>query len=237
MDEVAITIPGDTAGTWVVSGNAGGLAVVFGMGVGSTFSGPANAWAATNYMVPTGSASVVGTNGAQFLVTGVKLEIGSVATPYNRQSLTKSMADCQRYYQTAYVSSRCYANAASMVFGNTIGYAVAMRALPTITAVSPTYENTSTISFRQLARFYFYRQLGNVGGSGSYGIYVRRDPCSGALTMTYTLTAHPNTIVRDSDQAFIPTDPDNVDYQIYLQFLEDGGVPTPYTPPPVAKEK
>ena len=32
-------------------------------------------------------------------MTGVKLEIGSVATPFNRQSLAKSMADCQRYYE------------------------------------------------------------------------------------------------------------------------------------------
>ena len=56
--------------------------------------------------------------------------------------------------------------------------------------------------------------------------------------MIYTLTAHPNTIVRDEDgiQSFIPTDPDNVDYQEYLQFLEDGGEPTPYTPPPEAKQ-
>ena len=35
--------------------------------------------------------------------------------------------------------------------------------------------------------------------------------------MTYTLTAHPNTIVRDEDGAFIPTDPDNTDYQEYLR--------------------
>ena len=36
--------------------------------------------------------------------------------------------------------------------------------------------------------------------------------------MTYTLTAQPNTIVRDedSDLAFIPADPDNIDYQAYL---------------------
>ena len=47
----------------------------------------------------TGAVSLVATNGATFSVTGVKLEIGSVTTPFNRQSLTKSMADCQRYYQ------------------------------------------------------------------------------------------------------------------------------------------
>ena len=55
--------------------------------------------------------------------------------------------------------------------------------------------------------------------------------------MTYTLTAQPSTIVRDSDGAFVPTDPDNVDYQKYLQFLEDGGVPTPYSPPPAAQKR
>ena len=49
--------------------------------------------------------------------------------------------------------------------------------------------------------------------------------------MTYTLAAHPNIIVRDEDQAFIPTDPDNVDYQDYLAWLDEGNEPTPYTPP------
>ena len=53
----------------------------------------------------------------------------------------------------------------------------------------------------------------------------------GALIMTYTLTAHPNTIVRDEDGAFIPTDPDNMDYQAYLAWLDGGNEPTPYTPP------
>ena len=53
--------------------------------------------------------------------------------------------------------------------------------------------------------------------------------------MTYTLTEHPNIIVRDEDGAFIPTDPDNVDYQDYLAWLDEGNEPTPYTPPVRAK--
>ena len=47
----------------------------------------------------------------------------------------------------------------------------------------------------------------------------------------------PNTIVRDEDGAFIPTDPDNVDYQRYLAWLDEGNEPTPYTPPPEQKEQ
>ena len=101
---IVITIPGDTAGTWVMSGNCGALSVTFDLGAGANFSGPAGAWASGNFVGATGAVSVVATNAATFYVTGVKLEIGSVATPFNRQSLAKSMADCQRYYE---VCMRC----------------------------------------------------------------------------------------------------------------------------------
>ena len=96
--KVVIPIPGDTAGTWVMSGNAGGVAVKFDLGSGSNFRGAAGAWVNGNLNGVTGAAALVATNGAALGVTGVKLEIGSVATPFNRQSLTKSHADCQRYY-------------------------------------------------------------------------------------------------------------------------------------------
>jgi hypothetical protein len=49
--------------------------------------------------------------------------------------------------------------------------------------------------------------------------------------MTYTLTELPNTIIRDEDGAFIPTDPDNIDYQDYLAWLDAGNTPNPYVPP------
>ena len=42
-------------------------------------------------------------------------------------------------------------------------------------------------------------------------------------------------IQRDEDQAFIPFDPDNIDYQDYRAWLDEGNEPTPYTPPPAAK--
>ena len=42
---------------------------------------------------------------------------------------------------------------------------------------------------------------------------------------------HDQLIVRDEDQAFIPFDPDNVDYQDYLAWLDEGNEPTAVTPP------
>ena len=53
------------------------------------------------------------------------------------------------------------------------------------------------------------------------------------MTMTYTLTENPNMIVRDEDGAFIPNDPDNIDYQAYLRWVEEGNEPSL----PVVKEK
>ena len=49
--------------------------------------------------------------------------------------------------------------------------------------------------------------------------------------MTYTLTAY-STIVRDADQAWIPADPANTDYQEYLKWLAEGNEPLPADPVP-----
>ena len=43
----------------------------------------------------------------------------------------------------------------------------------------------------------------------------------------YKLTKENNGVIRLSDNAYIPFDPQNVDYQAYLQWLEQGNVPTP----------
>ena len=36
-----------------------------------------------------------------------------------------------------------------------------------------------------------------------------------------------NTVIRLADNAFIPFDPSNVDYQEYLKWLEEGNTPLP----------
>jgi hypothetical protein len=40
-------------------------------------------------------------------------------------------------------------------------------------------------------------------------------------------TSEVKSVQRLSDSAFIPFDPANTDYQAYLKWVEDGGVPTP----------
>ena len=143
---IVITIPGDTAGTWVMAGNGGAINLSFDLGTGSTYRGPANAWATANYVGATGAVSVVAVNAATFYLTGVKLEVGSVATPYNRQSLAKSMADCQRYYQPVYATCRLNSVGPAFVSNNMSWFN--MRSSPTCTLVTAGTRaaNVNTIS-------------------------------------------------------------------------------------------
>jgi len=47
----------------------------------------------------------------------------------------------------------------------------------------------------------------------------------------YQLTATDQIVIRTADGACIPNDDGNRDWQEYVQWLQDGGVPDPYVPP------
>jgi len=95
-EQKTVTIPGDTSGTYPTD-NTASIAVQWGLGVGATFSGTAGSWTASALVSATGAVSVVGTNGATFYVTGVQLEVGTVATPFERRAYNDQLAMCQRY--------------------------------------------------------------------------------------------------------------------------------------------
>jgi hypothetical protein len=129
-----ITIAGDTSGTWLTT-NGTGIEVNFGLGVGSTYSGTAGAWAGTDYRSATGATSVVGTNGATFYVTGVQLEKGSTATSFDYRPYGTEFMLCQRYYQqispteTQYTSAGRYG---ANIIAFSIPTVVSLRAAPTV---------------------------------------------------------------------------------------------------------
>jgi hypothetical protein len=135
-EQKSITVAGPTTGTWATD-NTSSLQIWFNLGTGSTFSGPAGSWAATDYSSATGATSVVGTNGATFYITGVQLEKGSTATPFDYRPYGTELALCQRYYQTSSAGA-VVDNYPGFHYG-TSGYCgivlpVTMRVSPTVTA-------------------------------------------------------------------------------------------------------
>jgi len=134
-----VTIAGDTSGTWLTTTGTG-IRVNFGLGVGSDFSGTAGAWAGAGYLSATGATSVIGTLNATWYITGVQLEVGSVATPFERRDYGRELAMCYRYFYkyenttgsaTPLTVWQVYATTSA--FGSIFTFPVVMRATPTAT--------------------------------------------------------------------------------------------------------
>jgi hypothetical protein len=128
-----VTISGDTSGTWLTN-NGAGVIVTFGLGAGPSKKTTAGAWAAGNFTQSTGSVDLVSTNGATFYITGVQLEAGTVADPFERIDYGRQLIQCQRYYEAVADRFIWAGNATNGVtYFYAIPFGVTKRATPTIT--------------------------------------------------------------------------------------------------------
>jgi hypothetical protein len=135
-----ITITGATSaasGTWQTT-NAGSLYFRIDIGSGSSFNGTANAWNSTGAFKTSSSVNLISNTSATLSITGVQLEIGTSATPFERRLYDKELISCQRYYQAqiidignAAILSGNVTNGVSYYGSKTLQ--VAMRAAPTLT--------------------------------------------------------------------------------------------------------
>jgi len=150
----SVTIAGDTTGTWVGATNGSGIEVNFGLGMGSTLSGTAGAWAGASYYSATGAVSVVGTNGATFYITGVQLEVGSSATGFEYRQYTQELVLCQRYFwRKSGVASAVVTVGSGMAYNTTdirctLPNPVIMRTTPTIAFTGSNFEYEKAASAR-----------------------------------------------------------------------------------------
>jgi hypothetical protein len=148
-EQKTVTIAGSTSGTWNTTTSTG-LYINFSLGTGSTYKGTANAWTNSTILSVTGAVDLISTSGATFYLTGVQLEVGTVATPFERQIFSNQLAQCQRYYGKTFLSGTAPAQnagvtaslfACSYTVNQPIAvnwkYPATMRAAPTITTYSP----------------------------------------------------------------------------------------------------
>jgi hypothetical protein len=94
-----LTIVGDTTGTWGTT-NGIGINLSIDLGTGSTYqTATANAWQAGNFVALTSGVRFVANAGATLYITGVQLEVGTVATSFDYRPYGTELALCQRYYE------------------------------------------------------------------------------------------------------------------------------------------
>ena len=169
-----LTFSGDTSDS-TVNSNAVGLYVNWWIGSGTTFtSGTYNAdtWHTTSGNRAAGlNVNMADSTDNDWSITGVQLEIGEQANPFEHESYAETLLKCQRYYYPA-ENYNIYAGWA-MTWGGSTSYPkvnadfpVAMRADPTIT-----YANSNTGTANQIEWSDSSTTGASAWGVGVHGLY------------------------------------------------------------------
>lgn len=124
-------------GTWNLT-NGVGLEVNFTLAAGSTYHTTAGAWQTGNFIATANQVNVLDTNGNIFAVTGLQVELGDTATPYERRSIGAETTQVQRYGRpngglSGWATSTTTLNGLAVDFSSN-----PMRATPTIQLVNGT---------------------------------------------------------------------------------------------------
>ena len=105
-NKVVLTFPGCPDGTWLQT-NGTGMRVRFCLASGVTYDdGIDGVWITTDELCTTKSQVVnfMDSTNNRFMITGVQLEEGTVATPFEHRSYTDELELCQRYYEAVYMT-------------------------------------------------------------------------------------------------------------------------------------
>lgn len=128
-----VSFTGDTSGTWEKT-TGKGVSLRFSFGAAGTWLQDAGSWSTGNVVASSGSVNLVATNGATLYITGVQLEVGDTATPFEHRSYGDELARCQRYFCLLSKAYGVVHSANSTVSAFSFNeYPVRMRGTPTIT--------------------------------------------------------------------------------------------------------
>jgi len=99
-EQKIITFDGDTTGAFG-NDNGNSLTVQFYLAVGSVYNSGtlATSWGSrVNANTAVGQVNLADSTDNEWYITGVQLEVGSAATPFEHRSFGEELALCQRYY-------------------------------------------------------------------------------------------------------------------------------------------
>jgi hypothetical protein len=99
-EQKVITFPGDTSG-YITPGTGQGIWVQFMLGAGSgqTGAGWTGNWSGSATYRAAGQTNLIATVNSTFQVTGVQVEAGAYATPFEHRDFADELQLCRRYFR------------------------------------------------------------------------------------------------------------------------------------------
>ena len=145
-----LTYPGCPDGTWEVGASIG-IRVRFCLASGTNYDDGADGhWVGTDELTTGNQVNFMDSTNNRFFITGVQLEEGSVATPFEHRSYGEEFALCERYYQILMKEGGGYARTGGLggtTYSN--GQAVYCPCMfPTEMRAKPTIISSGTDTFR-----------------------------------------------------------------------------------------
>ena len=138
-EKKTITFAGDTA-TAFENTTDGELLVYFWLAAGSTYTGGGSlntSWnsGVANNTRAKGQVNLADSTSNDWYITGIQLEAGDNATPFEHISYAEELRDCERYYQELPVQDRTFVqySTTNYAYGGNINYWRPMRTTPTVT--------------------------------------------------------------------------------------------------------
>ena len=104
-EKKTLTFDGDTGGSVVTNDSSNRLEINYYMGVGTNYSSGTldTAWTGgTNANRAVGQVNAFDNTSNNILFTGIQLEVGSQATPFEHRSFGEELALCQRYFNKTF---------------------------------------------------------------------------------------------------------------------------------------
>jgi hypothetical protein len=147
-EEFTLTIPGDTSNGFAKDSGAG-LEICFPLHNGTNWQTTSGSWQSGNFFSTSNQQNLLDNVANNFYLTGIQLQVGSVATPFEHESYGQTVAKCQRYYQKSYIDSvvagsvsllgaqMVYISGTGNTFRSTLVFKGQMRANPTATFYVP----------------------------------------------------------------------------------------------------
>jgi hypothetical protein len=137
-EKKVIVIPPLTTGSLMPNNNTIGMFLSWNLAFGSTYTNAtADQWTTTgaNYSTPE-QVNWMDSTSNDFYITGVQLEVGKVATPFEHRSYGEELALCQRYYEKRPVEMDYTDDSSATAVYRTYTIPVEKRATPTIAVTS-----------------------------------------------------------------------------------------------------